>query len=289
MARPPSRESQRSGLSLVELLMATAVLSLLAVASVGLIQSGVSSHQEGLATSRLHNEATRLMDRLVDAIRLSTWVMIPNTHTPERELLAVSGFTNDDDDFYFADPLFPRIDEDPKDDMTQDDKSGTGAFDDDGGGDIDEGDKTDDDEDGVNNEDPLDGVDNDGDGSVDEDLGNDAHDDSKPGIKGMDDDGDGEIDEGEGNDDDEDGVTDEDPLNARVFWIPDGTSLREDSPKRGLQQVLSTEVSLFQVTCVTSHLFRVELVLTDRDGRQVSLVEEACARNVFQEGGKRVR
>ena len=289
MASPTSRISRRSGLTLIELLMATAILAMLAAASVGLIHAGVRAHSEGLATTRLQNDATRIMDRLVDAVRLSTWVMVPNMHTPEREMLSVSGFTNDDGDFYFGDPLFPRIDEDPKDDMNRDELSGIGAFDDDGDGATDERGKNDDDEDDSDNEDPLDGLDNDGDGNIDEDLGNDSNSDGSPGIKGMDDDGGGAVDEGDKDDDDEDGVKDEDPLNARVFWIPEGTVLREDSPEEDLQQVLSDQVTLFRVTCVTSQLFRIELDLTDSDGRTVSLAEHACARNVFQRSGKRVR
>jgi prepilin-type N-terminal cleavage/methylation domain-containing protein len=289
MLSKASETASRSGLTLIELLVATAIMSMLAAASVGMINAGLRSHQEGLATIQLHNEAMETMERITDSIRRATWVMAPNSHTPRRELLIVSGFTNDDNDFYFGDPLFPRIDEDPKDDMNNDDKSGVGGFDDDGNGSIDERGNYDDDEDGADDEDPLDGLDNDGDGNIDEDMGNDSNEDGKPGIQGIDDDGDGSVDEGENDDDDEDGTTDEDPLNARVFWIPSGTSLREDDPGAGLKRVLSDHASFFRVTCVTAQLFRVELTLTDAEGRQVALDEHACARNVFQPSGKRVR
>lgn len=286
---PKHTVSRRSGLTLVELLMATAIIAMLAAASVGMINSGLHSHQEGQATIRLHRDTMQIMDRVTDAIRSSTWVTTPNAHARTREMLIVSGFTNDDGDFYFNDPLFPRIDEDPGDDMNNDGESGVGTFDDDGDGATDEHGDHDDDEDGSDHEDPLDGIDNDKDGNIDEDPGNDANNDGKPGIENMDDDGDGEIDEGDNKDDDEDGTQNEDPLNARVFWIPGGTTLREDIPDEDLELMLSNQVTLFRVTWVTAQLFLVELTLTDKEGRQVSLTEHACARNVFQRGGKRVR
>ncbi len=57
-------------------------------------------------------------------------------------------------------------------------------------------------------------VDNDEDGLIDEDMRLDNHFDFAPGISGIDDDGDGQVDEGLDDDDDEDGVTNEDPLNG---------------------------------------------------------------------------
>jgi prepilin-type N-terminal cleavage/methylation domain-containing protein len=49
---------------------------------------------------------------------------------------------------------------------------------------------------------------------IDEDLSSDSSDDNKPGITGIDDDGDGIIDEGNMNDDDEDGSVDEDGIDT---------------------------------------------------------------------------
>lgn len=288
MKSRPSRRGACAGLSLIELLVAAAVMGMIASAGVALVSAGLQSHQEGLAGSRLHQEAMQIMDRITDSVRRATWVRVPNAHARTRELLVVSGFTNDDNDFYFGDPLFPRIDEDPKDDMNRDGKSGVSEVDDDGDGRIDEEGDHDDDEDGQDHEDILDGKDNDGDGNIDEDLDNDANHDGRPGIAGMDDDGDGVVDEGESDDDDEDGTKDEDPLNSRIYWTPGGGVLREDDGQQA-NRVLSENVSLFRVTFVAPQLFEVELTLTDSAGRKVVLTEAVCARNVLQNTGKRVR
>jgi hypothetical protein len=147
------------------------------------------------------------MERMTDGVRRSTYILIPNAHSPTREILAFSGRINDDDDYYFNDPLFPRIDEDTAFDMDEDGDDGIIGIDDGGDGYIDEGvADSDDDEGSYADEDPHDGVDNDGDGNVDEDISADSNADGAPGINRMDDDGDGPIDEGEVWDDDEDGT-----------------------------------------------------------------------------------
>ena len=72
-------------------------------------------------------------------------------------------------------------------------------------------------------------ADDDNDGQIDEDLPNDAHHDFFPGIMLVDDDGDGSIDEGSGwAEDDEDGLTNEDPIDG-VDNDGDG-SIDEDPP-----------------------------------------------------------
>lgn len=70
--------------------------------------------------------------------------------------------------------------------------------------------------------------DNDKDGRVNEDLGNDNHDDGAPGISGIDDDGDGLADEGSSTDNDEDGFITEDPIDG-IDNDGDG-SVDEDAP-----------------------------------------------------------
>jgi len=57
-------------------------------------------------------------------------------------------------------------------------------------------------------------LDNDGDGLVDEDVGQDIHNDTQSGIAGLDDDGDGLVDEDLMGDDDEDGRTNEELFNG---------------------------------------------------------------------------
>ncbi len=112
-----------------------------------------------------------------------------------------------------------RLDEDFPADISFDDAPGIYLIDDGGDGQIDEGDKEDDDEDGTKDEDPLNGLDDDGDGVIDEDPGSDMNGDGKAGRKSIDDDGDGQIDEGVESDDDEDGTSDEDWLDAVVFFL----------------------------------------------------------------------
>jgi len=60
------------------------------------------------------------------------------------------------------------------------------------------------------------GIDTDGDGRIDEDVGDDLTQDGEPGVAGLDDDGDGKVDDPSSlaRDDDEDGQTDEDPVNG---------------------------------------------------------------------------
>jgi hypothetical protein len=52
---------------------------------------------------------------------------------------------------------------------------------------------------------------------------------------------------------------------------------------------LSERVERFHVTFLSPDRFLVELTLGDDDGLTVALREVVCARNVLQNGGKRVR
>ncbi|MCP5154967.1 MAG: prepilin-type N-terminal cleavage/methylation domain-containing protein [Ectothiorhodospiraceae bacterium] len=72
-------------------------------------------------------------------------------------------------------------------------------------------------------------ADNDGDGRIDEDTGNDLTADAAAGVVGVDDDGDGLVDEGSDNDDDEDGLTNEDPVNG---VDDDGDGLVDEDPDK---------------------------------------------------------
>jgi hypothetical protein len=238
------------------------------------------------------------MERMTSGVRRCTFLLIPNAHAPVRDILAFSGTVNDDNDYYFGDPLFPRIDEDPGEDMNADGERGIKNYDDDGDGLVDEADqdKNDDDEDGVKNEDPLDGIDNDGDGNIDEDFFKDSNNDGKPGIVGMDDNANGTIDDGDGNeDDDEDGTKNEDPLNEVIYEFESATNtLTESVPSTGESVVLSNHVIQFQVTYEApdaNHGPRVQvaLTLTGDDGESVQFVEYVYPRNILQKTGKRVR
>lgn len=276
--------TDENGLTLVELLMAIAIFGLIAAAATALLSQSLDANTGGNARYGLYREGLLIMERMTGEARRSTFLLIPNAHTATRDILAISVNVNEDNDYYFGDPLFPRIDEDPKKQMTDDDKSGIIGLDDDGDGFTDEGDRNDDDEDGLIDEDPLDGIDNDGDGNIDEDTGDDSN------IAGMDDDGDGSIDEGDAKDDDEDGTINEDPLNPLIYSYDNGTSTLQVSDTYSAQTVvLSTRVSAFQVTYEAPQRILITLTLTGDDGESVTFSETVHLENTYQKLGKRVR
>jgi prepilin-type N-terminal cleavage/methylation domain-containing protein len=272
------------GMTLFELLVVVMILGLISVAVTAYFSSVINAHASGNKRSALYREGLLAMERMTAGARRCTYLLIPNAHRRVRDILAFSGSINDDNDYFFGDLLFPKIDEDPRKAMTSDDQSGIIGVDDDGDGETDEGEMNDDDEDGDEDEDWLDGLDNDGDGNIDEDTGDDAD------IEGMDDDADGNIDEGHPLDDDEDGKINEDPLNPVVYSRDSGTqSLLESYPDSGDTQGLSTHVTFFQATYQAPERILIELTLTGDDGETVQFVEYVYPRNTFQKTGKRVR
>ncbi|MFH1490276.1 MAG: prepilin-type N-terminal cleavage/methylation domain-containing protein [Pseudomonadota bacterium] len=280
----------QKGITLVELLIGIAIMGLIATAGASLLSASINANEKGDARAALYQEGLLAMERMVSGVQRCTYLLIPNAHNPTRDVLALSGFINDDNDFYFGDPLFPRIDEDPGFDMNNDTFAGIKGFDDNGDGSIDNGATGDDDEDGLINEDPKDGVDNDGDGLIDEDVSNDASNDGVAGIKGMDDDGDGTVDEGNFKDDDEDGANDEDGLNALVYQFNSGAgTLTESVPSQAKSVVLSSRVSGFQVSLGTPECLLISLTLIGKQGETVSFSEYVYPRNILQKTGKRVR
>lgn len=279
------------GLTLVELLLAIMILGLICVAVTAFLSSAIHAQNSGSKKSALYREGLLAMERMTDGVRRCTYLLIPNAHAPTRDILAFSGRINDDNDYYFNDPLFPRIDEDTAYDMDEDGDHGIDGIDDDGDGMIDEGfGNSDDDERGFSDEDPLDGVDNDGDGNIDEDISADSNADGAPGIAGIDDDGDGEIDEGSAWDDDEDGHYAETGLFPVLYRFDSGTNtLQESIPKLGETTELSQHITFFQVTYEAPERIRIELTLTGDEGESISFAEYAYPRNTLQKTGKRVR
>ena len=272
------------GMTLFELLVVVMILGLISVAVTAYFSSVINAHAGGNKRSALYREGLLAMERMTAGARRCTYLLIPNAHRRVRDILAFSGSINDDNDYFFGDLLFPKIDEDPRKAMTSDDQAGIISVDDDGDGLTDESKKNDDDEDGTEDEDPLDGLDNDHDGNIDEDTGDDAD------IEGMDDNADGNIDEGEPRDDDEDGKINEDHLNPVVYSRDSGTqSLLESYPDSGDTKGLSTHVTFFKVTYEAPERILIELTLTGDDGETVEFVEYVCPRNTFQKTGKRVR
>ena len=222
--------ARQFGFTLVELLVAVVLASLLLAATSGIVSNALGTDSLVEERNRLMRDARFAMDRMTSVIRRSRKLLLPlvdnpNTDWPEhiREqtvpasppigsstfataVLAVTlpadidldadGFPDADDDRDGA------IDEDLPNDVHHDFAAGIVGIDDDGDGSVDEGiGWFDDDEDGSDNEDPIDGVDNDGDGSIDEDPPTDNNGDGCSGICGVDDNDNGSIDES-GSDDD---------------------------------------------------------------------------------------
>lgn len=287
---------RRRGLTLLELLVAITIIGLITTAAAALLSTSLQAHLYASNKSTLYRDGLIAMERMTSGVKKSTFLLIPNNHAPSRDILAFSGTVNDDNDFYFGDSLFPRIDEDLDRDMNRDGDPGISGIDDDGDGSPDEtGNAWDDDEDGLTNEDPLDGVDNDGDGNIDEDVGWDANGDAKNGIAGMDDDGDGSVDEGANDrDDDEDGLTQEDSLNPIVYFLDSGTNTLKETSPTGTTADLAKNVTAFTVTYEPPDATRdprisISLTLTGDDGESVTFFEYVYPRNVVQKSGKRVR
>jgi len=282
--------STRQGMTLVELVIAIAIMALISGGAAGLLSSALQAEAHGISQSQLHTEGLLAMERMTNSIRVSSSVLVPNAQNPTRDILAVTGLINDDGDSYFNDPLFPRIDEDPGAELISDAQSGISGIDDDGDGSTDEGAAADDDEDGVSDEDPIDGIDDDGDGSIDEDPSADISLDGQSGIQLFDDDGDGSIDEDAADDDDEDGLSNEDPLDAVVYAFDSPTTtLTESIPATAASTPLSAQVTQFEAFFEAPERIRLTLTLTGSDGESVTFVEYAFPRNVFQRTGKRVR
>ena len=290
------KRANEKGVTLVELLVTIAIMAIIATAAIPLLSSSLDAHNHGMARSRLYHEGLLAMENMTSGVRRCTFLLIPNAHNTTRDILAISGDINDDDDYYFDDPLFPRIDEDMNQDMNEDGDNGIKGIDDDGDGFIDEGfGFEDDDEDGVSNEDPLDGIDNDGDGNIDEDCGWEADNDGAPGISGIDDDQDGQVDEGSIADDDEDGSFAETGNIPIIYSFNSGTgTLIQSIPYTGETADLSTHVTQFLVTyeapdATHGPRIQIALTLTGDDGESIQFVEYAYPRNILQKTGKRVR
>lgn len=299
--RTKSKRSDKCGLSLIELLMATAIMAALAVASMSLISAALQTQQRGTTMADLEREGLMAMSRMTVGLKLATIVAVPNGHNTNRDMLAFSRLFNSDADYYFNDPLFPRVDEDPHDYFGFGSYGITG-LDDDGDGSVDESNFRDEDEDGVFDEDPLDGLDNDADGTIDEEVQKDHRGNGAPGIAGFDDDGDGSVDEGSIEDDDEDGTKNEEDILFAVYtYDPSTSTLMEihTHPATGIWKpaptvVLSERVKDFKVTykapdAAHEPSIKIELTLLAASGETVSFTEIVCPRNILQQTGKRVK
>jgi prepilin-type N-terminal cleavage/methylation domain-containing protein len=267
-----------SGLTLLELLVAITIISLLAGATSLVLTPAIKSWDYSRHQSEAMHSACWALDHIVNKARSSNRLLLPLRRTgsnPPQNVLAFSAMIDTDGD--------GLIDEDPGADITGDAAPGILGINDDGDGSIDEGTAGDDDEDGYRiflwfwinvDQDPLDGVNNDGDGFIDEDPGSDINGDGHPGINGKDDDGDGSIDEGNNGDDDEDGLLDEDPIEYRVYYLDPNGNLMERYYTDGQAEVLLSGVTTFQVVRTesgnTSGVY-LTLGVSTPDGEEIRL------------------
>jgi prepilin-type N-terminal cleavage/methylation domain-containing protein len=293
------RQKNDKGLTLVELLISMGIMGIIATAAIPLLSSSLEVYSSGTAKSQLYQEGFRAIERMTAGAKKTTFLIVPNGHNPTRTILAFSRLVNSDNDFYFEDPLFPRIDEDPNDYF---DFGGWGiqGVDIDGDGSVNEGNWTDDDEDASVQEEIFDGLDNDGDGSIDEEVAEDLNFDTKPGLLGIDDDDDGQVDEmanpNYDADDDEDGSINEEKVLFAVYSYDSATNTLAEIhslPNSGIthapRMVLSDHVTNFEAFFEAPERIRITLELTGDEGESLTFTEYVCPRNVYQRTGKRVR
>ena len=292
------RAACEKGLTLVELVLAVTITGIIAGAGTALLSTCLEAQGQSEDRFRLYQEGLMAMERMTAGIRKTTVVLVPNGHSPTRNILAFSRLVNSDDDSYFGDPLFPRVDEDPNDYFSFG-SYGIKGVDEDGDGSFDEGSYKDEDEDGDVGEEPFDGLDNDGDGAVDEEVQSDYDINGVPGISHMDDDGDNLVDEAPHKpaDDDEDGVVNEEDILFTVYLYDSvAKTLTEiqSHPFNGIyapapRVVLSDHVTSFEAFFDAAERIRITMTLTGDDGESVTFREYVHPRNCLQKMGKRVR
>jgi len=243
------------GYTLVELLIALALMAVLYVGIGGVASQALQTHDYVSDNNDLTREARFAMEQMVRAVSRSPRLLLPladnpNTAWPEHirvepappvapstastVVLAVTqdpavdldgngtpDADNDGDD---------RLDEDLPGDNTFDNAPGIAGVDDDGDGSVDESTASipieDNDEEGDMMDDHLNNIDDDSDGSVDEDIKSDMNGDGASGVESIDDDSDNWIDEAHIHDDDEDGVRDDDWYDPVVFYLANRTLIQ---------------------------------------------------------------
>ncbi|MEW6380612.1 MAG: prepilin-type N-terminal cleavage/methylation domain-containing protein [bacterium] len=271
------RGKDNSGLTLLELLMAMSIISILAGVTSRVLMTALEAWDYSRHQSEAIHSACWALDHITSRARASNRLLLPfrgadPNHPPE--VLAFSAMIDTDGD--------GLVDEDQGADITADGAAGILGVDDDADGSVDESTANDDDEDGFYffwwwqvNEDCMDGVDNNGDGFIDEDPPSDINDDGYPGIAGKDDDGDGSIDEGDYRDDDEDGQINEDPVEYWVYYLDPNSSLVERYGGGGQPVVLLERVTAFEVSRTESGSgrsgFSLVLGVSTPDGEDVRL------------------
>lgn len=145
----------RCGLTLVELLISLSIIAIVVAAATALLNSSLQAYAYATSErSELVREGTTAMERMTQGVMTAPSVRTYWATPGDFDILVFSGVDNADDDYYFDDLLFPRIDEDDGTDMNADGSPGIKGMDDDGDGLVDESLATDNDEDGLVGEDP---------------------------------------------------------------------------------------------------------------------------------------
>jgi len=106
------RTAAMRGLTLVELIISIALMSLIAVAAAALFASALQAQAHAVRQGDLHREAMQLMGYVTGRARHTTHVLEPNADLPETDYLLCSENINNNNNYYQNDPLFPLIDED---------------------------------------------------------------------------------------------------------------------------------------------------------------------------------
>ena len=313
-----ARRSQ-SAFTLTELLVAVVLAALLLTAMSGLVGNALGTEKVAEERNELMRQARFAMQRMTHAVAETDYLFLPQvdksatdwrdnvreetvpasppegSSTKATAVLAVAlGSSVDLDANGIADADNDgdgRVNEDPPADLANDFDPGIHLIDDGGDGQVDEGlwvDTDDDERANSADEDPVNGIDDDGDGAIDEDPGADFNGDGAPGVAGIDDDGDGQIDEGDSADDDEDGVSDEDWIDALVYYLQDDSLVERhpvpwDETANGavtgrdfIENVIAERVTRFRVeriaaTAGGAQLIDLTLELTGASGETVSL------------------
>lgn len=250
--------ARQRGFTLVEMLMALILTSILIAGLNGVMGQAMDTHDAVRDRNDLTRQARFAMGQMVRAASRSPRLLLPfndnpNTTWPENDreetvpasapppgsskATAVLAVTQDPAVDLDGDGTPDvdndgdgKFDEDPDGDVNYDFSPGIVLIDDDGDGNVDEtsvGYWDDDEEGSAWDEDPVNGIDDDGDGMVDEDPFKDMNGDNCTGVCGVDDDADNQVDEGFFDyDDDEDGQSDEDWYDTVVFYLDNGTLMQ---------------------------------------------------------------
>lgn len=284
----------RTGLTLLELVISIAILSIFALSASALFISSIDAYSESRDENLIFRQAAYAMQTIASKVRGTKFLLIPtgssNAYSRNRNILAISGGIDNDGD--------GRTDEDLGDDMTADGVSGIILYDDDGNGLIDETNFKNDDEAGDVNSDKYDGIDNDANGFIDNDLSADMNKDNYPGIFYFDDDDDGNVDEGLLDDDDEDGNVDEDPADPLIYYRDSASKkLIEKSVNSITQAVITREIASdvqsfdvsFQPLLLGEPLLVIKMKVKDKNGREINFSEQVYPRNLEEKDGERSR